>query len=156
MGKQMGQHHSGYFGPMRRTTHRIQSVLLCAFVCNLKLEHLRLEDVNWDELFSFADVREESKYFKVLSHTISARLPETYAWDKATNFWPDWGSVLSQAVDTVLKVKSFSLRIGGVDFWGESSEERALISTFGFFALSPTGASDITLGGIHYNYRRPR
>lgn len=126
MSKQMGEHHSKYFNSMVRTTHRTRSVLLCAFASELQLDHLQLEDLDWEELFSFADVRAESRYFKVLTRTLSARLPDRYACKRAAPSL-DWAKILSRAADCVRHVKSFDLRFGNRDSWSENSEASSVI-----------------------------
>jgi hypothetical protein len=128
MGNHMGQHHNRYFSSTKRITHRTRSVLLCAYVSCLKLDRLRLEGVNWNEMFSFADVREESRYFKVLSENLSVRLAEKHACGEEIYSSLEWGTVLSRAIDCLLNRKSLDLRFGNVGFWSESSEDRSLLS----------------------------
>jgi hypothetical protein len=43
----------------------------------------------------------------------------------------DWVHILSRAADCVLQVKSFGLRFGNRDFWGERIEANSLILTPG-------------------------
>jgi hypothetical protein len=113
---------------MKRITHRTRSVLLCAYMSGLKLDHLRLEDVNRDEMFSSADLREESRYFKVLSENLSARLAEKYVGEKESYSSLEWGIVLSRVIESLLNRKSLDLRFGNIRFWSESREDRSLLS----------------------------
>jgi hypothetical protein len=119
-GNQMGQHHNRYFSSMKRITHRTRSLLLCAYVSYLKLDHLRLEDVKWDEMFSLSDMREESRYFKVLSENLSARLAEKHACERETYSSLERGNVLSRAIDSLLNRKSLHLCFNQIRFWNES------------------------------------
>ena len=55
MSKQLGENHESHFASTVKVTHGTRLVLYCAYLWDLKLEHLRPEDVKWDNLFSLGN-----------------------------------------------------------------------------------------------------
>ena len=125
MSKQLGENHESRFASMGEITRRTRLVLLCAYVSDLKLEHLRLEDVKWDDLFSFGEVREVSRYLEVLTQNLSAKLVERGCVGFSSNpgSWAD----IYRVVAHMLNLKSLELRFGSAIVWGEKDGERALL-----------------------------
>ena len=127
LGKHLGENHCQHFASMGKITHRAWSVLLCAYLCDLKLELLRLEGVKWGELFSFAEVCEVSGYSRILSEAFLSRLIERQPSGQGLHWEPDFYAVFTKAVDRVLNLKSLDLHFGEVNLWTERMGEVSLL-----------------------------
>jgi hypothetical protein len=136
MRNHMGKDHARYFSSTGKITHRTRSVLLCAYVSGLELENLQLQDVKWVDFFTFREVREVSRYVNVLSKTLSRRLvarcahkPGFQVWAQGMDTEVETVAVLTQAVDSLLTLKSLDLRFGNsnVSIWMERSEDRSML-----------------------------
>lgn len=101
------------FGAMGKLTHRTRSVLLAAFVAGKQLQELCLEDVVWRQFFDLSELREPTRYLRLVSSIIGD------LWNGEFKEWyhtqEDRTAFLNHVLDKTIHAESLHLQITSKD-----------------------------------------